>query len=706
MREPACEAAAFPHEQLLDAVDALAVAAGLASAPAAAGPRPPRPVTPDEVADSLARAGLRHGVELEEVELAGPRRARLAQLRLVGPGLIQLPGTPPRWLAVLDAGRRTARVVDADRRVRRVPLAALDRALASPADRDRAEVDQVVASAGLAGRAARRAARRLTVERQARTPVGGLWLVRTPPARPFLAQLRRAGLIRRAALLVAVHFAASILWLLSWWLVGRIAMDGVVEPDWMAAWVICVASLVPARAIVGWQQNILALEVGALLRRRLLAGALAIDGDRIKRDGLGRMLGLVLECDDLDALGTTGAILVLMAVVELVPAPWALAAGAGGAGHALLLALWLVPVAAVLWRQLRLRARWTERRLALTHDLVESMVGHRTRLAQQPRDRWHEAEDRAVDEYLAASSRYDRGRVALLHLLARGWLVAAVAFVVPAVAAGATASAIAVAIGASLYCYGAFDRLASGIERTTAALDAWRRVAPLFHGARQASAGPAGEVPLSRALPAGAPLLEAHGVSFGYPGRGQPVLRDLELSIRAGDRILVDGRSGSGKSTLAALLAAQRRPDTGLVLLHQLDVGTVGAVDWRRRVALVPQFHDNHVLAETFLFNLLMARRWPPTEADVDEATRVCGELGLDRVLSAMPAGMAQVIGETGWSLSHGERSRLFLARALLQEPDVLVLDESFAALDPELLDQVGRAVLSRSRTLVVIAHP
>jgi ABC-type bacteriocin/lantibiotic exporter with double-glycine peptidase domain len=71
-----------------------------------------------------------------------------------------------------------------------------------------------------------------------------------------------------------------------------------------------------------------------------------------------------------------------------------------------------------------------------------------------------------------------------------------------------------------------------------------------------------------------------------------------------------------------------------------------------------------------------------------------------------MPAGMAQVVGDTGWNLSHGERSRLFLARALLQEPDVLILDESLAALDPELLDQVSRAVLDRSRTLVVIAHP
>ena len=705
MRDSTCEAAAFPHQRLLEALDALARAAGRGRAPPETAVPPPSEQR--ALSDFLTQAGSRSGLDLEEVEVTGRRRARMRALRQVGPGLIQMPGQPPRWLVVVEAGRRCARVVDRDLRVRRVSLDALDRALTAPAAAAAADqVDQVVAAAGLGGRAARRATRRLGEERLARAAVAGLWLARVPPATSFFDQLRRAGLLRRAALLVAVHLAASVLWLLSWWLVGRVAMDGVGEPDWLMAWVICLASLIPARAVVRWQQNLLALEIGALLRRRLLAGALAIDADRIKQDGLGRMLGLVLECDDLDALGTGGAILVLLAIVELAPAPWALAAGAGGGVHALLLGLWLVPVAAVVWRQLRLRARWTEQRLRLTHDLVENMVGHRTRLAQQPRDRWHLTEDRAVDDYLAASTRYDSSRVALLHLLARGWLVAAVALVVPAVAGGASSSAIAVAVGASLYCYGAFDRLASGVESTSAALDAWRRVAPLFEAGGDATAVSAADVSLRRSLPAGAPLLEAHRLSFGYPGRGQLVLRDLDLSIRAGDRLLVDGRSGSGKSTLAALLAAQRRPQNGLVLLHQLDLGTVGADRWRRHVALVPQFYDNHVLSETFLFNILMARQWPPTEADVDEARRVCEALGLDRVLAAMPAGMAQLVGDSGWSLSHGERSRLFLARALLQEPDVLILDESLAALDPELLDQVSRAVLDRSRTVVVIAHP
>jgi ATP-binding cassette subfamily B protein len=71
-----------------------------------------------------------------------------------------------------------------------------------------------------------------------------------------------------------------------------------------------------------------------------------------------------------------------------------------------------------------------------------------------------------------------------------------------------------------------------------------------------------------------------------------------------------------------------------------------------------------------------------------------------------MPAGLNQMVGETGWQLSHGERSRLYIARALLQRADLVVLDESFAALDPENLRRSLTCVLNRVKTLVVIAHP
>jgi ABC-type multidrug transport system fused ATPase/permease subunit len=173
-----------------------------------------------------------------------------------------------------------------------------------------------------------------------------------------------------------------------------------------------------------------------------------------------------------------------------------------------------------------------------------------------------------------------------------------------------------------------------------------------------------------------------------------------------GDRLLLEGPSGGGKSTLASVLAGCRPPDSGLLLLDGLDPETLGAAGWRRRVVLVPQFHDNHVLMGTFAFNALMGRRWPPRRGDLEEAEQVCRSLGLGPLLERMPSGLQQAVGDTGWQLSHGERSRLYIARAMLQGADVLILDESFAALDPRTLEQTLAYVLEKAPTLLVIAHP
>jgi ATP-binding cassette subfamily B protein len=96
---------------------------------------------------------------------------------------------------------------------------------------------------------------------------------------------------------------------------------------------------------------------------------------------------------------------------------------------------------------------------------------------------------------------------------------------------------------------------------------------------------------------------------------------------------------------------------------------------------------------------------WPPTPEEISEATAVCRDLGPGDFLDRMPSGLQQIVGESGWQLSQVERSRRFMARALLQRAGVVVLDESFAALDPENLQQALDCALRREPALLVIAH-
>jgi ATP-binding cassette subfamily B protein len=201
-------------------------------------------------------------------------------------------------------------------------------------------------------------------------------------------------------------------------------------------------------------------------------------------------------------------------------------------------------------------------------------------------------------------------------------------------------------------------------------------------------------------------VVEAHDLTFRFRECGEPALRGCSLRIDSGDKLLLEGPSGGGKSTFVSLLTRLRAPESGLLLAGGLDYQTLGASGWRRRVVSAPQFHENHVFTGTLAFNLLMGRKWPPTAEDFAEAEKVCRELGLGELVDRMPAGLLQMVGETGWQLSHGERSRLFLARALLQNSELVILDESFGALDPETLSRSMSTALDRAKTLLVIAHP
>jgi ATP-binding cassette, subfamily B, bacterial len=189
-------------------------------------------------------------------------------------------------------------------------------------------------------------------------------------------------------------------------------------------------------------------------------------------------------------------------------------------------------------------------------------------------------------------------------------------------------------------------------------------------------------------------------VAFSF-GRGGHVLRGFHLRVRAGETLALVGSSGSGKSTVADLLVRHMDPDRGAVLLDGRDVRTLRLADLRRHVFVVDQ--------DPFLFHVTLAEnvryaRPDATDADVAAAVRAAA---LDDVVAALPQGLATIVGERGSALSVGERQRIGLARALLANPAVLVLDEPTAALDPVSEARVlrGYEAAMRGRTTLLITH-
>jgi putative ABC transport system ATP-binding protein len=228
------------------------------------------------------------------------------------------------------------------------------------------------------------------------------------------------------------------------------------------------------------------------------------------------------------------------------------------------------------------------------------------------------------------------------------------------------------------------------------AIAGWRRVmAVLDTPADVADPGEDGAV-----LPRGEIVVRFEGVSYAYPG-GEPVLRDVDLTIPPRTRVAVVGETGSGKTTLAKLLTRLMDPATGRVLLDGVDLREVRFSSLRERVVMVPQ---EGFLFDTTLLDNIRYGRPTATEADVRLALT---ELGLSDWVEGLPHGLRTRVGQRGESLSAGERQLVALARAYLADPDLLVLDEATSAVDPATEVRIQRALdgVTAGRTSVAIAH-
>ncbi len=189
------------------------------------------------------------------------------------------------------------------------------------------------------------------------------------------------------------------------------------------------------------------------------------------------------------------------------------------------------------------------------------------------------------------------------------------------------------------------------------------------------------------------------GVRFAYPGR-EPVVRDLSVRIRPGERVGLVGRSGSGKSTVLALLQRTRDVQSGLITLDGKDITALRQESLADAISVVPQ--DVMLFHRSVLENI----RYGKPDATDEEVLAAAAAAGCD-FIPALSEGFDTIVGDRGVKLSGGQRQRLAIARAFLRDAPILLLDEATSALDSESEFAVQRALdqLMTGRTVIAVAH-
>lgn len=197
--------------------------------------------------------------------------------------------------------------------------------------------------------------------------------------------------------------------------------------------------------------------------------------------------------------------------------------------------------------------------------------------------------------------------------------------------------------------------------------------------------------------------IELKNVQFTYPGKAEPALRDLTMTIGVNQVIGLVGASGSGKSTAIDILLGLIQPENGQLLIDGKSITKQQLRAWQNSLGFVPQsiFLADSSIRENIAFGL------PPELVDEEKVQRAATMAHLDEILAEMPEGLNTRVGERGVQLSGGQRQRIGIARALYHDADVLILDEATSALDGITEKLIMDAIhdFSGKKTIIMIAH-
>ncbi|XNL82327.1 thiol reductant ABC exporter subunit CydC [Actinomadura madurae] len=524
--------------------------------------------------------------------------------------------------------------------------------------------------------------------------------------RPHAVRLAAAALAGAAAELCGLGLIAAAAWL-----IARASQRP--ELAALSLAIVAVRGFALAKGSLRYVERLAghdaALRVLAELRGRVFDALAAARADARRRvrdgDALTRMVSDVEAVQDLLLRCVLPAVAAVVcgaagvAVCALVRAP----AAAVLAGGLLVAGVALPVVAAVAGGRAAARTAAGREALAVRAlDVLEgaadlAMAGASARYAARAGDA-----ARRLERAEHAAARVS-ALVAGAGFAVQGVTVAAVAWV--GLRAGVDEVGAAVLALTSLVAVESVLPLAGAAQRLREAAPALRRVAAVL-AAPPAAAPPAAGRERPAPLPAGPLEVELLGVTVTYGGgRGAgwegAALDGVDLRVERGRRVAVVGASGAGKSTLLAAVCGEVEAASGAVVLGGRPLGEYAPGDVRAAVRGLAQ--DAHVFAGSVRANLLLARP-DASEARLREAA---ARARFAEVVEELPEGWDTVVGAGGRGLSGGQRQRLLLARALLADPPVLVLDEPAEALDPSVADALTRDLLEApgGGTLLLVTH-
>ena len=492
---------------------------------------------------------------------------------------------------------------------------------------------------------------------------------------------------------------------------GGLAVDAITHrtPSLLAIAVLIGLGVIVADWLVMAAQTVVAARAGEtllyLLRVRSFAHLQRLGLDYFEREMAGRIMTRMTT--DVDALSTflqTGLSTALISVLTVVGVATALLLTDTGLALVAMLSLPVLIVATVVFRH-RSSAAYAQAREQISEvnaDLQENVSG--IRVAQA-----FTRERRSARDFAARSDAYRRTRLRAQRYIATYFpFVSMLSDLAQAAVLGVAASQVAGGtvtpgvLTAFLLYLGLFfapvQQLSQVFDNYQQAAVGLRRIRDLLN--TPTTVPP----PASDAVPVPARLrgeVELRDVTFCYPGAAQPALDRVSLRIAPGETVALVGATGAGKSTLVKLLARFYDPIDGTVLVDGVDLRRYDPAAFHHRLGVVPQ--EAHLFRGNVADNIGYGAPWA-SPAEVEAAARRVGALA---AVAALPHGFRQPVGERGQGLSAGQRQLLALARAELIEPDLLLLDEATAALDPATESVVLASAdrLTARRTTVVIAH-